>query len=206
MSLGGGAYSLKLPISYHFVPVEDRHPERADVAQRFSTFLTKENIFTANHDGRAKNTIHNRIPPPTLPITTIPSTLLHFSIKSFDYLLRYLLHGTAKRYNYTQPYGVNGAKGGCTRLHPQGLLPIFDSPPTLDNLRSTLPITQNGQMTPTNNHGHKHYLIFEYLLHSHTASTAPDVGMHQSSSLGLLLILEFRFTHFWQSYVHTPYN
>ena len=45
MTLGGWAYSLKLPISHHLVPVEDRHSERADVAQRFSTFSQKKNIF-----------------------------------------------------------------------------------------------------------------------------------------------------------------
>jgi hypothetical protein len=83
MTLGGGAYSLKLPISHHLVPVD----ERAHIAQHFSTFLTtkeEQNIFNTNHDGRTKNTIPNRIPPPTLPTTTIPSTSQHFSIKSFD--------------------------------------------------------------------------------------------------------------------------
>jgi hypothetical protein len=153
MTFGGGTYSLKLPASYNFVPVKDRHPERADVAQRFYTFLTKENIFATNHDGRPK-TIPN-LSHPNITYNNDPITLPHFSIKPFDYLLRCLLHGTAKRHNYTQPLDINGAKGGCTRLHPQGLLPIFDSPPDLGNLRSTLLITQNGQLTLTNNHGRK---------------------------------------------------
>jgi hypothetical protein len=61
MTLGGEAYSLKLPISYHFVPVEDQHPDRKDVAQRFSTFLTK--TFLLPITTVAPKTIPNRIPP-----------------------------------------------------------------------------------------------------------------------------------------------
>ena len=120
----------------------------------------RRTFFTTNHDGRTKKTQFPTVSHPTLPTTTIPSTSPHFSIKSFDYLLRRLLHGTAKRHNYTLPYGVNTAKRNAPVFILRGVLPIFNSPPTLDNPRSTLPITQNGHLTPTNNHGRKNTTSF----------------------------------------------
>ena len=132
----------------------------------------KKNIFTTNHDGRTKKHNSQPYPTPTLPTTTIPSTSPHFSIKFFDYL-----HGIANRHNYTQPYGVNVAKRNAPLFILRGLLPIFDSPPTLDNPRSTFPITQNGQLIPTNNHGRKH------LLHSQPYGVnSATWGTHLSSA------------------------
>jgi hypothetical protein len=97
--------------------------------------------------------------------------------------------------------------GECTSLHRQSLLPIFDSPPTLDNLRSTLPITQNGQLTFTNNHGRKKTTSFSTTFFTARRSHRRQMG--ECTSLhprGLLPIVVFRFTHFRQPYVHTPYN
>jgi hypothetical protein len=96
----GGAYSLKLPIFYHLVNSRRTTPPREHTSPALIYF---SHISTTNHDGRTKNTIPHLIPPPTLPTTTIPSPSRHFSIKYIDYLLRYILHGTAKQHKYTQP-------------------------------------------------------------------------------------------------------
>jgi hypothetical protein len=135
---------------------------------RSTNLLFSQKHFYYQSRRSHQNTQFPTVSHPNITSNYNPINITAFVNKCFDYLLRCLLHGTAKRPNYTQPYRVNGAKGECTRLHPQSLLPNFDSPPTLGNLRFTHPITQNGQLTLTNNHARKHYLIFDYLLHSTT--------------------------------------
>ena len=88
----GEAYSLKLPLSCHLVLNRRTTPRESRRLKRFSTFLTTKNkTFLLPITMVAPKTHFPTYPtPPTLPTTTIPSTSPHFSMNSFDYLLRCL--------------------------------------------------------------------------------------------------------------------
>ena len=73
----------------------------------------------------AQKTHFQTVSHPNITNNHDPINIISFSINSFDYLLQCILHGTAKRHNYTQPYGVNVAKRNAASLHPQRSIAHF---------------------------------------------------------------------------------
>jgi len=73
----------------------------------------------------APKTLFTTVSHPNITDNHDPINITTFSITSFDYLLRCLLHGTSRRHNYTQPYGVNLTKRNAPLFILTGLLPII---------------------------------------------------------------------------------
>ena len=65
LTLGGGAYSLELPISHHLVPVDERHPERAHVASASLLFSQRRTFLPPITTGAPKT----QFPTISHPIT-----------------------------------------------------------------------------------------------------------------------------------------
>ena len=90
ITLGGGAYSLKLPI--YFISSQSKNASQREQTSRsaslpFSQQRTEHFFYQSRRSHQKQFPTY---PTPTLPTTTIPSTSPHFSMNSFDYLLRCL--------------------------------------------------------------------------------------------------------------------